>query len=117
MVRLRIRRIMPRNHIRAVSLGRMCDQSCTIAVVPHKFCRSMEGQIQEVMEYQDLPIALRPSTNANRRSTYLGCNQSRDFPGNSFKHNTSHTSAVQCHSVAHELLDIGEGFSLHFVTA
>src|ERR1043165_3757439 len=98
MIRLRIRRILPRSYIGAESLSRMSNQSRSIAVVPHKLSRSVEGQIQQVMENQNLPITLGPSANPNRGSTNLRCNQSSHFSRNAIKHYASHASPVQSHT-------------------
>jgi hypothetical protein len=59
----------------------MRNQSCTITVMTHKFGRSVEGQIQQIMKHQNLPITFGSGTNPDRRSANLCRDQGSDLRG------------------------------------
>ena len=71
VIRLLVRRILVRAHIRAKCLHRVGDQRRRISVTPHKFCRRPERQIQNVVKHQHLPVAVGTGSDADRRRADL----------------------------------------------
>src|SRR5713226_10209951 len=61
MVRLAIRRIPARNHVCTERLHGVGDQRRSIAVPPHELGRRAEGQVQDVVENEDLSVAVGSS--------------------------------------------------------
>ena len=76
-----------------------------------------KGQIQNVVEHQHLPIAIRPGADADGGRLDLGRNHGRDFARDAFEQMQATPAAIERHGVAHELLDAAEVFALHLVAA
>ena len=71
MVRLRIRRIVAFHHIAAECLDRFRNQRSRVRIAPHKFRRRSESEIDQIMEDQDLAIAIRAGANSDGRAFRL----------------------------------------------
>src|SRR5258705_1212658 len=117
MVGLLIRWILMGFHVRTKSLNRSSHQRGSVTVAAHKFRRRTKGKVENVVEHEDLAVALRTSANANRRSANFPCNHARYFPRDTFEKQAGHAGAVERVSVAPELFNPTEVLSLHLVPA
>src|SRR5581483_8488905 len=70
-----------------------------------------------VMKDQNLAVAARASTNPNGWSADFIGDHFSHFARNSLEENASHAGAIESSGIAHELLDVGEGFALHLEPA
>src|SRR5262249_55611627 len=59
MIRLILRRILARDHVSAKRLHSVRDGCRCVAIVPYEFGRLRERQVENVVEYENLPIAIR----------------------------------------------------------
>ena len=117
MIRLVIGRVLPGKHVGAKCLGSVRDEFRSISISADKFGRRSKCQVQEVVVHQDLSITIRPSANANCGGCYFCGDHGCDFAGNTFEVNARDTRAIECDSVAHQLLDGCQTLALNFVSA
>src|SRR5208283_4140013 len=115
MVGLLIRRILMGLHVRTKSLNCSSHQRGSFTVAAHKFRRTPEGQIENVVEHEDLAVALGTSANANCGSVNFGRNYACYLPRDTFENQTAHAGAVECVGVAPKLFNPTEVLSLHLI--
>src|SRR5262249_4545596 len=106
MIRLAVRGVLPRQYIRPVSLNRMCDLGGCVPISPHELRLRTEGEVQNVVEHENLPITAGAGADANRRRGNLRRNHLRHFARNAFEVNAGDSATFERSSIAHELLDV-----------
>ncbi len=104
-------------HITAVAINRGPDQSSCVAILADELCRGAEAEIDEVVEDEDLTIAVRSGADANGGDTNLGGDASRDFPRHTFEDQQDSPSSFEGVRVMKEGIDGGNGLALHFIAA
>src|SRR5580698_1850139 len=95
VIRLAVRGILVRHHIRTKSLHSVGNQRRSIAVTAHEFGCWTERQIQNVVDNQHLAVALGTSADADGRSCDLCRDHGRDFPRNAFEINAGHARTIE----------------------
>src|SRR5581483_969624 len=116
MIRLGVRWILVRLDVRAKRMRRVADQRSGVGIMPNEFRGRTKSQIEEIVENQHLPVALRTRSNANCGRAHLDSDHCGDFPGNAFEVDAGYSGAVESGGVAHELLHRRKRFALHLVT-
>src|SRR6266849_9553166 len=79
MIRLFVCRILPTGHVGAEGLHRIRDQRRRVTVSPHKLRGRCKGKVHNIVEYEHLSVAIRPSADADSRSLDLGRNHGGNF--------------------------------------
>src|SRR5579872_2671395 len=95
----------------------MGDEFRSIAVAANEFRCGSEGQIQNVVQHEDLAIAIESCADADGWSLHFGGNHGGDFAGHAFEDYAGDASAIEGDGIAHELLDSGKRLALDFVSA
>src|SRR6266496_2001795 len=101
-----VRRVPPRDHIRAVRLDRMRDLRSGVSIAANELSRRAKSQIQNVMQDQHLTIAARTCADSNRWGGNFGGNHLSNFPWDAFQKNACHACSVERRRISHELFDI-----------
>ena len=76
VIALRVRRKRAMLHIFAIVLNRGAEERRRIRIAANKFCRRRKGEIHQIVEDKNLPVAFRAGANADRRDGQRG----RDLP-------------------------------------
>ncbi len=103
--------------IGAVAVDRIRDQCRGIAIPAHEFRWRGKGQIDEIVQHQDLAIAVRPGANANGRDVESGGYALRHFRRNSFQHYGESPRYFQGQRIFHQMMDGGKRLALDPVAA
>src|SRR6266849_6705400 len=85
MVRLLVRREASLLNVAAIFSRGAGDDCSNVRVAPRKFRLVAEGQSKQVVNHQDLTVAIRSSAYANRGDLQLGRDSRRKLPGNRFQ--------------------------------
>src|ERR1700677_2174854 len=85
MVALLFARELTPFHIVAVVIDRIRDQGCGVTVPAYELSGSGEGQIDEIVQDEYLPIAMRPGADTDSRDVQRGGDALRHFRRNSFQ--------------------------------
>src|SRR5579872_459662 len=101
----------------AKCLHRVGDGTGNIAITADKLRRMPEGEIQNVVNDQNLAIALGAGADSDGRRLDLRSNQGGDFAGNPLEVEAGDAGAIERNGITHELIDGFKRFALHLVTA
>jgi hypothetical protein len=93
------------------------DEGACVAVAADEFGRRREGEVQQIVEDEDLPIAAGTGANADGGNGQLGRNLFGDFAGNTFKDESAGTGIGEGPCVCPELLHSLSGAGLDAVAA
>jgi hypothetical protein len=101
----------------AIVLDGGADQRAGVGIAAHKLGRRREGQVQQVVEDEDLAVAIGPGADADGGNGQLGGNGRGHFARNAFQHDGAGSGIGQGVRVGLELQDGFGGAGLHAVAA
>src|ERR1700744_5945932 len=104
-------------HVFAVLLEGVTHNGCNISVTANEFGRRREGQIHQVMEDEDLTVALRTSADADDGDFQLRSDGWGNFAWNAFKNDGAGPRFRKGASIFAKGLDGLGGVALNLITA
>jgi len=117
MVGFAIRRERPHSHIVTVFAYGTGNDSPHIGVLPREFRHWVKGQPQDVMQHQDLAVAIRPCSDSDRGNAQFTRNLRRQFARHRFQHHGKRAGGFHRSRIADQVFRGIPRFPLHAVTA
>src|SRR5258708_5476278 len=112
-VRLLIRWELPLLHIAAAFRGGLGDPLSHLRVAPREFRGVAEAHPHEVVEHEDLAVAVRPRADADRRNPQFCSDACGHLARNGFEHYGERARGLDGARVAQQLLGALLGLTLH----
>jgi len=117
MIALGVGRKSAAANIFAIGLNGRGDEFACIAIAAHELGRRIKGESGEVVEYEDLAIAVRTSANADGGRADFCRDAYGNLAGNAFEDEGGDTGRVERGGIAEQRVNRGSGLALHFVAA
>src|SRR3977135_1488509 len=92
VIRLLVRREASLLDVAAIFGRRARDYFSDVRIAPREFRLVAEAQSQQIVDHQNLAIAIRSRANADRGNPQLGRNSRREFPGDRLENDSERPS-------------------------
>src|SRR5580658_1832182 len=100
-------------HIVAICFRGARNLGAEIGILPREFRLVTNGETDQIVEHENLPIAIGSGADADGGNVELVSNAGGDFTRNGFQHNGKCAGRFDGASVAFELARSVSGFALH----
>ena len=117
MIGFLIRRKASLLNVAAIFDGGAGNDFSKIRVAACEFRLVAEAQTEQIVNHQNLPIAIRASANADRGNPQLGSDSRAEFPWNRFQNNRERACRLHRARIAHELVTRFFRLALHAESA
>src|ERR1039458_8757176 len=116
VIGLGVGRITPGLHVVLESNHGIADHGCQVGIATDELGWRRKRQSQQIVEDQNLPIALGAGADTDGRDLQLARDHAGDLARDAFENDTTGASALQGDRVVHQLLDGLQGLALDLVS-
>src|ERR1035437_109561 len=93
------------------------EEGSAVGILAREFCLWREGEVEEIVEDQDLAVAIRARAYANRGYATLGSDAGGQFPRDSLEHDGDGTRIFESERIGCKTIHRGEGLALNAISS